>query len=152
VREHLSSELLIALMKATPEQHAAVEALLGVGSLPAAGTNSDTIQRVGRLAYLNGFADVWLGDEHFNLRSRAKARACLRYLVENRAFDPASARDLTNEIDPFVRVQCQLPPLPGYGEIKIHHYFNPSTSDVARLGREIIRAAGRNGRFYLNIA
>jgi len=157
-------------MNATPEQCAAVELILGLRAAAAgvarnkrkrasavkaeAGVSSadaDVIHRVGRLAYRNGFADVWLGEEHFDLSRRAKARACLRHLVEQRAFDANSARDLTTEIDPYVRAQCQLPELPGYGELKIHHYFNPSKSDVARLGRELIRPAGRNGRYFLNV-
>jgi hypothetical protein len=146
------------LCEATPAQLAAIATILGLrggreceveqledGKTPSA---ADVIQRVGRFAYRNDFADVWLGDEHFDLSRRAKARACLRYLVEHRAFDTASARHLETEIDPYVRGQCQLPALP-YGELKVHHYFNPSTGDVARLGRELIRAAGRNGRYFL---
>ena len=167
MRAAIPTGLLARLRNATPEQYAAVALILGfkgetgqsnaeseAKTKPAqteSGTNGEVIQRVGRLAYCHGFADVWLGEEHFNLRRRAKARACLRFLVEHRAFDAHSACDLTQEIDPSVRAQCQLPTLPGYGELKIHHYFNPSKSDVARLGRELIRPAGRNGRYFLAV-
>ena len=170
MREVIPTELWLRLMNATPEQYAAVELILGcntkrrkqrveTGNRKPEGKQEnvetlakrDVIQRVGWLAYRNDFADVWLGEEHFDLSRRAKARACLRYLVEQRAFDAASARDLSQEIDPFVRAQCQLPALPGGGELKIHHYFNPSKSDVARLGRELLRPAGRNGRYFLSV-
>lgn len=170
MRAALPTDLLLRLMNATPEQYAAIELILGLRAAAVgvarkerkraavkteAGDSSaaaDMIHRVGRLAYRNGFADVWLGEEHFDLSRRAKARACLRFLVEQRAFEADSARDLITEIDPYVRAQCRLPELPGYGELKIHHYFNPSKSDVARLGRELIRPAGRNGRYYIAIS
>lgn len=169
MREAIPTEMLLRLASAPPEQYAAIEIILGLRTVGVgvarqgrkreaaklgcnnSGGEVDVIQRVGRLAYRNDFADVWLGEEHFDLSRRAKARACLRYLVEQRAFDAKSARDLTQEIDPFVRAQCQLPALPGYGELKIHHYFNPSTSNVARLGRELIQPAGRNGCYFLNV-
>lgn len=174
----IPAKLLLQVLQATPEQGAAFRAWLEVmggvlevsdepkllesrsdlessGESPrkekSATASADAIHRVGRLAYRNDFADVWLGEEHFNLSRRAKARACLRFLVEHRAFDVKAARDLAHEIDPYVRAQCQLPELPGYGELKIHHYFNPSKGDVARLGRELIRPAGRNGRYFLNV-
>jgi hypothetical protein len=149
-------ELVERFLRATPEQMTAIERILlgadSEGGKPETEIRSgEVIQREGRFAYREGFADVWLGEQHFNLRRRAKARACLRYLVEHHAFDEDSARDLIQEIDPYVRAQCQLPALPGYGELKIHHYFNPSTSDTARLGRELIRPAGRNGRYFLEV-
>ena len=119
---------------------------------PAADASAaDGRLRIGRLSYLPGFNQVWLGEELFDLSHRPKARACVRYLVENRAYDAAHARHLETEIDPYVRAQCQLPKLGAYSELRMHHYFNPSTSDVARLGRELIQPAGRNGRYFLKV-
>ena len=103
----------------------------------------------GRLRWENGFLDVWLGGEHYDLRGRAKARFCLEYLVAMQAFDQDSARHLEKEIDPFVRKKCQLPPA---SEIRIQHYFNDRCGKLARLRRELVKAAGRNGRFYLQVA
>ena len=102
----------------------------------------------GRLRWENRFLDVWLGGEHYDLRGRAKARFCIQYLVAMQAFDQDSARHLENEIDPFVRKKCQLPPP---AEIRIQHYFNDRSGKLARLRRELVKAAGRNGRFYLQV-
>jgi hypothetical protein len=92
--------------------------------------------------------DVWLGGEHYDLRGRAKARLCIQYLVAKQAFAAASARHLENEIDPFVRKKCQLPPP---SEIRVQHYFNDRSGKLSRLRRDLVKAAGRNGRFYLQV-
>jgi len=113
----------------------------------ASGANKN-IRTVGRFQYGAGFKDVWLGGEHFDLRGRAKARFCLQYLVSKQAFDPDSARHLEKEIDPFVRKKCQLPPP---SEIRIQHYFNDRSGKLSRLRSELVKAAGRNGRFYLQV-
>ncbi len=106
------------------------------------------IHAVGRLQYGAGFKDVWLGGEHYDLRGRAKARFCIQYLVAKYAFDAASARHLENEIDPFVQKKCQLPPP---SEIRIQHYFNDRSGKLSRLRSDLVKAAGRNGRFYLQV-
>ena len=126
-----------------------------VGSItdnPASGANNN-IHTMGRLQYGAGFMDVWLGGEHYDLRGRAKARLCIQYLVEKQAFTAASARHLEREIDPFVRKKCQLPPLPegAQSNLRIQHFFNDPARKLRRLGRELVRAAGRNGRFYLQV-
>jgi hypothetical protein len=89
---------------------------------------------------------VWLGDEHYDLRDRKKARLCIEYLVEKKAFDVASARHLVDEIDPYVRDKGDYLPS---AEIKIDHYFNDQTGRLPRLRKDLIRSAGRNGKFYL---
>ena len=119
---------------------------------PANGADKN-IYTIGRFQYGAGFMDVWLGGEHYNLRRRAKARFCLQYLVAKRAFAAASARHLENEIDPFVRKKCQLPPLPAAAQanLRVQHFFNDPARKLSRLGRELVKAAGRNGRFYLQV-
>jgi hypothetical protein len=107
---------------------------------------------IGRFSYLPGFHQVWLGTEVFDLSKRTKARACIEYLVDQRALDRKSARHFVTEIDPHVRKVCGLQRLPGYCEPKIQHYFNPTTSRVGQLGRELIKSAGRGtGRYYLDV-
>ncbi|MDB6034902.1 MAG: hypothetical protein JWM16_5240 [Verrucomicrobiales bacterium] len=102
----------------------------------------------GKLRYCPGFNDVWLDDQHFDLRERKKARLCIQYLVENSAFDAGSARHLIDEIDPHVRkVGDFLPSV----EIKIDHYFTDKTGRLQKLRKGLIQAAGRNGRFFLKV-
>jgi len=115
---------------------------------PLASVANKNIHTIGRFQYGAGFMDVWLGGEHFDLRGRAKARFCLQYLVAKKAFDPDSARHLENEIDPFVRKKCGLPPP---SEIRIQHYFNDGSGKLSRLRSDLVKAAGRNGRFYLQV-
>ena len=106
----------------------------------------------GRLRWENDFADIWLGDERYDLRERTKARLCIQYLYDACAFDQRSARHFEKQIDPYVRKHSKLEPLPNYAETKLHHYFNPSRGKLAKLGRELIRSAGRGtGRYFLNV-
>ena len=123
---------------------AAAEPRLGI---EAVGANID-IRTIGRFQYQAGFKDVWIGGEHYDLRGRAKARLCIQYLVAKQAFDADSARHLEDEIDPFVRKKCQLPPP---SEIRIQHYFNDRSGKLPRLRSDLVKAAGRNGRFYLQV-
>jgi hypothetical protein len=128
---------------------AAFEQKLGGGSRES---KSDERKSVGRLSYLPGFDQVWLGGQLYDLSERPKARACIQFLVDRKAVDRTSACHLEKEIDPHVRAKCQLPKLPNYSETKIHYYFNPTKSKTARLGRELIRSAGRGtGRYFLNV-
>jgi hypothetical protein len=112
---------------------------------------SDKVVTHGRLRYLPGFDDVWLGEKHYDLRDRTKARLCIQYLVEKKAFGAKSARHLTKEIDPYVRKHgAYLPSV----EIKIDHYFNDPHDPKKRLPglrKELIAAAGRNGRYFLKV-
>jgi hypothetical protein len=106
----------------------------------------ENIRTIGRFQYRDGFEDVWLGDEHYNLRGRNKARLCIQYLIELQAFTAASARHFAKEIDPYVRNKGDYLPA---AEIKIDHYFTDLNGRLPRLRKDLVRAAGRNGRFYL---
>ena len=107
----------------------------------------------GRLRWENDFEDIWLGGVHYNLRERNMARFCIQYLAQKKAFDKASARHLEKEIDPFVRKNSKLPALPGSadGNLRIQHYFNDPDKKYHDLRRELVKAAGRNGCFYLQV-
>jgi hypothetical protein len=114
----------------------------------SAGVRPEEILARGRLRYSPGFRDVWVGDTHYDLRERAKARLCLQYLVEREAFDTRSARHLVDEIDPYVRMEGDFPPA---ADIKIDHYFNDRSGKLPRLRRELVASAGRNGRYFLRV-
>lgn len=105
----------------------------------------ETIYSKGKLQYRLGFEDVWVGDTHYDLRNRKKARLCIQYLVEVQAFDAASARHLLDEIDPYVRERGNYAKS---ADIKIDHYFNDQKGKLPRLRKELIVSA-RNGRYYL---
>jgi hypothetical protein len=163
----------VGLVPATPEELAAFAKVLGpgrrlVGALlmyecePAGGSlrkrkaqgrrsvemREEGILARGRLRYQPGFEDVWVGDTHFDLRERARARLCVQYLVNAEAFDPGSARSFVDEIDPYVRERG------GFGvlrDIRLNDYFNDRTGDMRRLKRELIASAGRNGRYFLRV-
>jgi hypothetical protein len=137
------------------EKSESQKAELLAGGQPSKQRRKNTIANgiLGRLRWENGFSDVWLGGEHYDLRGRAKARFCLLYLMAKLAFNAESARHLEYEINPFVRKKCQLPPLPegAQANLRIQHFFNDPSGKTNRLGRELVKAAGRNGRFYLQV-
>jgi hypothetical protein len=108
---------------------------------------------VGRLKYDNGFNDIWFGGVHHDLRQRNQARYCIQYLVEAGAFEGATARHLETEIEPFVRKKARLPALPASSitNVRIQRYFNDPTKRLQQLRKELIKAEGRTGRFYLDV-
>ena len=116
--------------------------------------SSDLAQsnKIGRLKYTPDFNDVWINDSHYDLRTRAKARNCLKFLVDRKAFTPETACHLETEIDPYVRANSG--DLPGAADIRIHHNFTDTRDKkrrLAQLRKVLIHAAGRNGRFYLKL-
>lgn len=108
---------------------------------------------IGRLRWENDFGDIWLGDVHYDLRSRNTARFCIQYLVMMEAFDRASARHLEREIEVFVREKSQLPALPAGADsnLRIQRYFNDPVKKYHGLRKELVKSAGRNGCFYLQV-
>lgn len=130
---------------------------MGEGNVPAAEKEipaaNQVLRAIGRFQYRPGFKDVWLGGEHYDLRGRAKARFCIQFLEAKQAFNEGSARHLETEIDPFIRKKCHLPPLPesAQSNLRIQHYFNDPSRKLSQLRRDLIKAAGRNGRFYLQV-
>lgn len=109
-------------------------------------TTEEVINTIGRFRYRDGFAEVWLGEEHFDLRDRKKIRLCFEFLVTKKAFDSDSARHFVDEIDVYVRKKGNYLPS---ADIKIDHYFNDQSGRLPKLRKELIPAAGRNGKFYL---
>jgi len=107
-----------------------------------------TFNSIGNFDYLTGFEDVWFNRQHYDLRGRDKARICLEYLVQKKAFLVRSARHFLNEIDPHVREQGDFIRL---SEIKIKDYFREPSGQLAKLRQALIRSAGKNGKYYLNI-
>lgn len=103
----------------------------------------------GRLKWLPGCETVWLDDEPYGLRKWKRARACLQDLVDNEAFDENSARHLAEQIDPYVRKQCGLEPLP-FSSLKIQDYFK-NAGPVQDLCREIIRPGSIKGTYFLKV-
>jgi len=109
---------------------------------------ADGIVSCGRLRYRPGFDDVWVGDTHYDLRGRVKARLCIQYLVEQSAFDAKSGRHLVNEIDPFVRERGNFLPA---ADIKVDHYFTDRKGKLSGLRKELIARSGRDGRYFLKV-
>ncbi len=111
------------------------------------GRSSDERITLGRLKYLPDLNDVWLGDEApYDLRNWKKARSCLKFLIERKAFDSASAVHLDDDIDPYVRSENGLLPAPN-SDVKIHHYFNDK-GRLRELCRQIVQSAGAR-RYFL---
>jgi hypothetical protein len=118
----------------------------------SASSSQQQFKTEGRFRYTPDFNDVWYNGSHYDLRTRAKARSCLQFLLDKKAFSPDTALSLESEIDPYVRKHSG--DLPKTADIRIHHYFTDTKDKRRRLQRlknEIIRAAGRNGRFYLKL-
>ena len=112
------------------------------------GTRAERILVRGRLQYLPGLWEVWVGGRHYDLRERTQARLCLKYLVEQKAFDPESARDLVEEIDPYVRERGNFPRA---ADIRIDDYFRDGAGRLRGLRRALIVSAGRHGRYFLRV-
>ena len=108
----------------------------------------ENILTIGRFRYRDGFGDIWIGDTHYDLRDRKKICLCIEYLVAKKAFDAASARHFVDEIDPYVRKKGDYLQS---AEIKIDHYFNDQTGRLPKLRKDLIAAAGRNGRYFLKV-
>ena len=105
----------------------------------------------GRLQWANDFKEIRLGGVLYDLAKRPKARFCIKFLMAWEACDEVSARNLETEIDPYVRAQAKMKPLPkaSQGNLRIHHYFNTRNKKYNILCNELIKSAG-NGRFYLH--
>jgi len=108
---------------------------------------------VGRLRYENNCEDIWIGGTHYDLRTRNTARLCIQHLLMMEAFDKNSARHLEKEIDPFVRGMAKLDALPASsdGNLRIQRYFNDPDKKYHNLRKELVKSAGRNGCFYLQV-
>jgi hypothetical protein len=112
------------------------------------GARGERVLVRGRLRYLGGMEDVWLGSVHYDLRSRDKARLCLQYLVEQKAFDAGSARHLVDEIDLYVR---EMGNFPRAADIRVDDYFRDRDGKLQVLRRELIASAGRSGCYFLRV-
>jgi hypothetical protein len=110
---------------------------------------SSGLTKVGRLEYAPDFKLIRLGGQYFNLSSRPRARFCIQYMVEQRAFSEPAARSLRDEIDPYVREHTGL--LKAVA-VKMTDYFaNERGLKLQELRRLLICAAGRNGRYFLKV-
>lgn len=103
---------------------------------------------VGRFRYLPGFNQVWIGDDLYDLRDRTKAKLCIQFMVESKAFDTGSAVHFLSEIDPYVRQHGNFPPA---ADIKIDHYFKDSTGQLSELRRRLIHSVRGSGRYFLKV-
>ena len=108
----------------------------------------ESVQTRGRLKWLTGCNTIFLDGKPYDLRKRKRARACLQYLVENRAFDEDSARHLVDEIDLYVREQMGLAPAL-HSTVKIQDYFK-GDGELSELRKAIVSSAG-DGRYFLKV-
>ncbi|HOA61599.1 MAG TPA: hypothetical protein PKK57_09595 [Verrucomicrobiota bacterium] len=121
---------------------------LAAAGVQPAGMRGDGIVELGRLRYRPGFEDVWVEGVHYDLRERVKARLCLQYLVEKKAFDARTARYFLAEIDPYVREKGEFTrPVEG----RLADYFKDRTGKLRALREELVVPAGRNKRYYLRV-
>ena len=107
---------------------------------------------IGRLSWDNDFNDVYVDGVHYELTTREGARYCIRYLVMMEAFDKARARHIEKEINKYVEEQAKREVIKAYadGNLRIHHYFN-GPGNYPRLCKALVRAAGRNRCFFLQV-
>jgi len=104
--------------------------------------------QIGMLKYLTGFKQVWIGSKVYDLQERTKARLCIQFMVESKAFGASSAVHLLDQIDPYVRRQGNFPKA---ADIKIDHYFKDSKGRLSELRRRLIHSVRRSGRYYLKV-
>ena len=139
------------LFHPTREKWADIVVILGpraaeAEALVVMAPGKENIRTIGRFQYRDGFEDVWLGGEHYNLRAHKKARLCLEYLVNNHAVDAASARHFLDEIDPYVRETGDFILLQN---IRIKDYFNDPDGRLQCLRQALVKPVGGNGKYYL---
>lgn len=135
-------------VKAPMSQASAPEGATDGAGRPEAVTPASRILVRGRLRCSPGFEDIWIGNVHYDLRARKKARLCIQYLFENNALCAGSARHLEKEIDPFVRERGGYPPAV---EIKIQHYFNSRKGKLPELCKQLIGGVQGKGRYFLKV-
>jgi hypothetical protein len=104
---------------------------------------------VGRLRWDNDFREIRLGGVLHNLETRKRARFCIKHLAAWKAYDEFSARHLEKQIEPYVRAQAGMDPLPESSKynLRIQQYFL-GNKNHQKLCSELIKSAG-NGRYYL---
>jgi hypothetical protein len=145
----LESNLVIGTDGKLTVLNSASELFRGVLDSREDKSDEQRVSRRGRLGWLPDCSTVWLDGKAIDLRNRKRARACLQYLVDNRAFGEESARDLIDEIDLFVRGQ--------YGEeralhatVRIQDYFKRH-AELQRLCKEIVKSGPGKGEYYLKV-
>jgi len=157
-RRNLPADCLLRIML----DPGAVTVLPAAGTAPTKLVNGDTKGQTpsvatageeGRLRWENDFEDIWVGADHYDLRKRNTARHCIRFLVMMKAFDKATARHLEKEIEPHVREYAKLEKLPSSadGNLRIQRYFNDPEKKYHALRKELVKSAGRNRCFYLQV-
>jgi len=109
----------------------------------------ESVRTRGRLRWLTSCDTVWLDGNPHDLRKRKRARACLKYLTSNQAFDEDSARHLVDEIDLYVREQMGLAAAL-HSTVKIQDYFKDG-GELRALCREIVTPVAGDGRYYLKV-
>jgi hypothetical protein len=110
-------------------------------------TTNKNLQSHGKFQWRDDFREVRFKNESYNLRERTQARLCLKCMVEQKAFSTASALHLLDDIDPYVRTHGGFPKRAQ--DIRIDNYFAERGGRLPKLRKNLIKAAGRNGRFYL---
>ena len=107
-------------------------------------TPPPSAKHLGRLYYLPDFSKVWLAGVEYDLTSRTLARGCLALMVERKAVDEKSALDVKTVIHPYLAAHhggsAQEP--------RVHDYF---TGKLEPLRESLIKAVGRNRRYYLMV-
>lgn len=110
-------------------------------------TATDTLIVRGRFKYHRDCSLIVYDGEPHDLRRRPKAKACLKFLTEKKAFSVKTARHLVKEINPYVVAAC------GFGtnhDIKIQHYFGGGDGKLAGAAKKFIQSA-RVGKYYLKM-
>ena len=113
---------------------------------PAATTQQWTT--IDRLEYAPDFNTVNVDGKSYDLRGHEKARLCIKFLVDKKAFSRSSARLFLDEIIPYLRDEGNFPP-PDKAEMK--DFFKESSGELTKLRRLLVKSAGRNGKYFLSV-
>lgn len=100
---------------------------------------------IGRLRWEKDFRDVWVGDAHFNLRSRDLARYCVKVLAQARATSPEKALSFKT-INTRTRKMAGKP-AQNIDGCRMGDFFKGKV--VARLKRDLIGQGEQHDTFYL---
>ena len=104
----------------------------------------------GRLHFRPDFGQLLVGDEYFDLRKRALARWCIRYMFRKKAFSARSALDFADDIDPAVRKLAKREARGIHSVAKIDNFFNDAKHILPKLRQLLIRYDPDSGKYFLD--
>ena len=102
---------------------------------------------IGRLECAPDFNTVNVDGKPYDLRGHEKARLCIKFLVDEKAFSRSAAKSLLEDIAPYVYEKGNYRP----AKIEMKDFFKETSGELSKLRRLLVKSAGRNGKYFLSV-